>query len=70
MLDHLREVATLTEALGNQQRLGEVSPHMTQYFWAICDHDRAIESGQRARAKLPAALELYRADVSPVPESP
>jgi tetratricopeptide (TPR) repeat protein/class 3 adenylate cyclase len=48
MLDHLRAAATLAEALHDQRRLGEVSSHMTHYFWAICDYDQAIEAGQRA----------------------
>jgi hypothetical protein len=32
MLDHLRAAATFAEALHDQQRLGEVSSHLTHYF--------------------------------------
>jgi hypothetical protein len=42
MLDHLRAAATLAEALHDQRWLGEVSCHMTNYFWVVGDHDRAI----------------------------
>jgi tetratricopeptide (TPR) repeat protein len=50
MLDHLREAATLAEALDDQPRLGRVSAYMCQYFRAMGDHDGSVESGQHALA--------------------
>jgi tetratricopeptide (TPR) repeat protein len=50
ILDCLREAETLAEALGDQHRLGQVAAHMTQYFWAKGDYERALTSGQRALA--------------------
>lgn len=50
MPDRLHAAATLAEALNDQRRLGEVSSHMTNDFWVVGDHGRAIESGQRALA--------------------
>ena len=50
MLDHLREAATLAEALDDQPRLGRVSAYMCRYFREMGDHDSAVESGQHALA--------------------
>jgi class 3 adenylate cyclase/tetratricopeptide (TPR) repeat protein len=50
MLDHLREAATLAEALGDQPRLGRVSAFMCRYLREMGDHDSAVESGQHALA--------------------
>jgi predicted ATPase/class 3 adenylate cyclase len=47
---HLRGAATLAERLDDQRRLGRVSGYMTFYFSAVGDLDRAVETGQRARA--------------------
>ena len=48
MLDHLREAATLAEALDDQPRLGRVSAYMCRYCREMGDHDGAVESGQHA----------------------
>jgi class 3 adenylate cyclase/tetratricopeptide (TPR) repeat protein len=50
MLDHLREAATLAEALDDQPRLGGVSAYMCRYLREVGDHDGAVESGQHALA--------------------
>jgi tetratricopeptide (TPR) repeat protein len=50
ILDHLREAATLAEALGDQPRLGRVSAFMCRYLREMGDHDGAVESGQHALA--------------------
>jgi class 3 adenylate cyclase/tetratricopeptide (TPR) repeat protein len=50
MLDHLREAATLAEALGDQPRLGRVAAFMCRYLREMGDHDSAVESGQQALA--------------------
>ena len=55
MLDHLRAAESLAEALHDQRRLGRVYHHMIHNFWVMGDHDRAVESGQRALA-IAAAL--------------
>lgn len=60
ILDHLREAETLAKALNDQRRLARTLSWMSySYFFTLGDHDRAIETGQRA-------LELGRAlsDVS------
>ena len=50
IFDYLREADTLARALGDQRRLGWVYTFMTNYFWHAGEHDRAVESGQRALA--------------------
>lgn len=50
MLDHLREAETLAKALGDPRRLGRLSICLTNYFWFVGDHGRAIESGRHALA--------------------
>jgi predicted ATPase/class 3 adenylate cyclase len=50
MLDHLREAATLAEALGDQPRLGRVAAFMCRYLREMGDHASAVESGQHALA--------------------
>jgi class 3 adenylate cyclase/tetratricopeptide (TPR) repeat protein len=50
MLDHLRQAATLAEALDDQPRLGRVSAYMCRYFREMGDHDSAVASGQHALA--------------------
>jgi tetratricopeptide (TPR) repeat protein len=49
-LDHLREAASLAEALGDQPRLGRVSAYMCRHCREMGDHDGAVESGQCALA--------------------
>jgi tetratricopeptide (TPR) repeat protein len=55
IFDSLRDAETLAEALGDQRRLGWAAIHMINYFWVRGDYDRALASGQRARA-IAAAL--------------
>jgi tetratricopeptide (TPR) repeat protein len=50
IFDHLREAEILAEALGDQGRLARVSDFMAANFNVLGDHDRALESGQRAVA--------------------
>jgi class 3 adenylate cyclase/tetratricopeptide (TPR) repeat protein len=50
ILDHLREAATLAEALGDQPRLGRVAAFLCRYLREMGDHDSAVESGQHALA--------------------
>jgi class 3 adenylate cyclase/tetratricopeptide (TPR) repeat protein len=59
-LGHLRAAETLAEALHDQGRLGRVYAGMSDYFWAMGDHDRALEYGQRA---LPIAAILGDGDL-------
>jgi tetratricopeptide (TPR) repeat protein len=49
IFDYLREAETLVHVLEDQQRLGQVSVYMTEYFRVVGDLARAVESGQRAR---------------------
>jgi class 3 adenylate cyclase/tetratricopeptide (TPR) repeat protein len=48
ILGHLREAATLAEALNDRRRLGRVSSYMSDYCWRVGQHDRAIEAGHRS----------------------
>jgi tetratricopeptide (TPR) repeat protein len=48
ILAHLREAATLAEALDDRHRLGRVSSYMSDYCWRLGQHERAIDAGQRA----------------------
>jgi tetratricopeptide (TPR) repeat protein len=50
IFDYLREAETLVQGLDDRQRLGQVSIYMTEYFRMMGNLDRAVESGQRARA--------------------
>jgi tetratricopeptide (TPR) repeat protein len=50
IFDHLSEAETLVHVLDDRQRLGQVSVYLTEYFRLMGDLDRAVESGQRARA--------------------
>jgi tetratricopeptide (TPR) repeat protein len=46
----MREAEALCEALDDQHRLGRVLSYMARSFFAVGDHDRAVESGQHALA--------------------
>lgn len=48
ILDYLREGEALANTLGDQGRLGWISIYMSTHFWAMGDHERAVESGQQA----------------------
>src|SRR5215831_14584861 len=50
IFDHLREAETLAQVLDDNQRLGQVSVFMTEYFRMVSALDQAVESGQRALA--------------------
>jgi tetratricopeptide (TPR) repeat protein len=56
IFDSMREAEALCEALDDQHRLGRVFSYMARSFFAVGDHDRAVESGQHALA-IAAALE-------------
>jgi tetratricopeptide (TPR) repeat protein len=47
-LDCLRRAETLAEALGDRQRLEEISATLTGYFWQAAEQDRALEAGRRS----------------------
>jgi len=48
IFDYLREAESLAEALGDQGRLARVFGSMSANFNVLGDHQRAVESGQRA----------------------
>jgi class 3 adenylate cyclase/tetratricopeptide (TPR) repeat protein len=48
--EHLAEAEALAAALDDQHRLGWVCAYRANYFWLMSDHERALESGQRALA--------------------
>jgi tetratricopeptide (TPR) repeat protein len=50
LLDSLLGAEKLSETLGDQRRLGQVSAYLTQLYILMGDQDRAIRSGQRALA--------------------
>ncbi len=50
LLKHLREAEALAQSLGDERRLGQLSAYMSQFFAWMGEHDRAVESGQQARA--------------------
>ena len=58
IFDYLCDAETLAETLGDQRRLGRASAQMINYFWVRGDYDRALASGQRARAIAAAFGEL------------
>ncbi len=49
LLKHLREAEALAGSLGDERRLGQLAAYMSQFFAWMGEHDKAIESGQRAR---------------------
>ncbi len=63
IIDHLVEADHLAQALGDQHRLGRVVASMAHYFWLTGDHDRALESGQRALA-IATALDDFPLEVT------
>ena len=50
LLDYLLGAESLSETLGDQRRLGQVSAYLSQLYILMGDHDGAIRSGQRALA--------------------
>src|SRR5262249_21201441 len=58
ILDYLREAEALAAALDDQRRLGWISAYMTYYFWLMGDHDRAVETGQRALGMAKAVVDF------------
>jgi tetratricopeptide (TPR) repeat protein len=58
IVDHLREVETLAQALGDQRRLGWVCVYMSNAFnfsGSVDDQGRAVEAAQRALAMATAS---------------
>ena len=49
LVKHLREAEALAQSLGDERRLGQLTGYMAQFFAWMGDHDRAVDSGQRAR---------------------
>jgi class 3 adenylate cyclase/tetratricopeptide (TPR) repeat protein len=56
--DYLQEAERLAEGLEDPRRLGQVAADQASYYWAIGEHDRALEYGQRALACATASGEL------------
>jgi class 3 adenylate cyclase/tetratricopeptide (TPR) repeat protein len=50
IFDHLRAAQTLAEALHDQRRLGQAFAYLAESFRLTGELDRAVESGERARA--------------------
>jgi tetratricopeptide (TPR) repeat protein len=50
IFDYLREAERLTEALGDQRRLGRLTAYLTNYVSLMGDQARALEYGERALA--------------------
>jgi tetratricopeptide (TPR) repeat protein len=50
VLKHMQAAEPLAEALDDQRRLGWVSSHLSSYFWATGDPERALACGQRVHA--------------------
>jgi tetratricopeptide (TPR) repeat protein len=46
--EYLQEAERLAEGLEDPQRLGQIAADQATHYWAIGDHDRALEYGQRA----------------------
>jgi class 3 adenylate cyclase/tetratricopeptide (TPR) repeat protein len=63
IFQHLHEAEILAEGLGDQQRLALVFAFMSANFNVLGDHDRAVESGQRALA-VAEALGIPRLQVT------
>jgi class 3 adenylate cyclase/tetratricopeptide (TPR) repeat protein len=50
LFDRLSEAKALAETLGDQRRLGRAAGYMTSCYWAMGQHEHAVESGKRALA--------------------
>jgi len=48
MFERLCEAESLAQGLDDQRRLGRVSAHMSRYYSAIADHQRAVDLAQRS----------------------
>src|SRR5499433_2405652 len=48
--ENLRAAESLSEALGDQRRLGRISSYMVHYYTLIGDREKATESGRRGLA--------------------
>jgi class 3 adenylate cyclase/tetratricopeptide (TPR) repeat protein len=58
MFDHLCEAEKLAASLDDPRRLGWVSAYLSVYFTTTGDHDRAVETGQRALAMAKASKDF------------
>jgi class 3 adenylate cyclase/ABC-type cobalamin transport system ATPase subunit len=63
MFAHLREAETRAQALGDQHRLGRVFALISRYFWAIADHQQAIDFAHRSLA-ISTACEDFPLEIS------
>ena len=50
LVKHLREAEALAQGLGDEARLGQLHGYMSQFFAWMGEHDKAVDSGLRARA--------------------
>src|SRR5215475_7843407 len=50
LLENLRAAESLSEALGDQRRLGRISSYMVHYYTLMGDREKATESGRRGLA--------------------
>ena len=50
LVKHLREAEAMAQSLGDEARLGQLHGYMSQFFAWMGEHDKAVESGQRASA--------------------
>src|SRR5215468_6453087 len=50
LLENLRGAESLSEALGDQRRLGRISSYMVHYYTLMGDREKATESGRRGLA--------------------
>ena len=49
--DQLRAAEAILRELDDPRRLAKLSTYMTQYFWSVSEHDKAIEVGEQAIAQ-------------------
>jgi DNA-binding NtrC family response regulator/class 3 adenylate cyclase/tetratricopeptide (TPR) repeat protein len=63
LFTHLREADALSQALGDQPRLGWVANYMSNYFTNVGQYEEAIQAGERALALAATtgdfALQMY-----------
>ncbi len=50
VLTHLHEAEAIATRLGARASLGWILSQLSDYFWIVADHDRAIDHGHRALA--------------------
>jgi len=58
LLENLRAAESLSEALGDQRRLGRISGYLVHYYTLMGDREKATESGRRGLALAQALGDL------------